>query len=239
MKTVTDKMADLVNTYPHLKTMNPSSAANTNNNTQEGDQTILPLKPPMFKLAELKSINNDTILLEVKPENVPTTICGDGCATNMKASTLLETGYGLKSPFSRCTSCASAGAIRRLCMSANSSQIDAESIYENLRSILKHFANSPRSSKLLNNTLKISAMSNIHLLSWGSTGMAGILDACVRASKIILPFLDTIVTCSIRPEETRVVANPEGRGSYICFKLLPKGCRVTEIRQVEFMCDSN
>ena len=108
MKTVTDKMADLVNTYPRLKTMNPSSAANT------GDQTIVPLKPPMFKLPELKSINNDTILLEVKPENVPTAIFGDGCATNMKASTLLETGYGLKSLFSRCTSRASAGAIRRL-----------------------------------------------------------------------------------------------------------------------------
>ena len=108
MKTVTDKMADLANTHPHLQTINLSNATNTNNNTQEEDQTILPQKPPMFKLAELKSIDNDTILLEVKPENVPTAICGDGCATNMKASRLLEAGYGLKSPFSRCASHASA-----------------------------------------------------------------------------------------------------------------------------------
>ena len=73
MKTVTDKMADLANTHPHLKTMNLSSATNTNNNTQE-DQTILHPKPLMFKLIEIKSINNDKILLAVKPENMPTAI---------------------------------------------------------------------------------------------------------------------------------------------------------------------
>ena len=119
----------------------------------------------MFKLAELKSINNDTILLELKPENVPAAIRGDGCATNMKASRLLERGYGLKSPFSRCASHASAGTIRRLCMSLNSSQIDAKSIYENLWTILKHFVHSPKGSELLNNTLKILDMNNIYLLS--------------------------------------------------------------------------
>ena len=179
-----------------------------NNNTQEEDQTNL----PMFKLAELKSINNDTILLEVKPENVPTAICGDACAVNMKTSRLLETGYGLKSPFSRCAFHASAGTIRRLCMPVNSNQVDAKSLYENLRSILKHFANSPKSSELLNNTLKILDMSNIHLLNWGSTRMAGFLDARVGASKIIHPFLNTIVTCSISPEETSIVASPKGIG---------------------------
>ena len=65
---------------------------------------LLPPKLPMFKLATLKSINNDTIILKVKLENVPTNICGDGYATNMKASRLLETGYDLKSLFSRCAS---------------------------------------------------------------------------------------------------------------------------------------
>ena len=83
MKTVIDKMADLANTHPHLKTMNLSSATNTNINTQDEDQTILPQKLQMFTLAELKSITSDIILLEVKPQNVPTAICGDGCATNM------------------------------------------------------------------------------------------------------------------------------------------------------------
>ena len=99
MKTLTDKMAHLINSHPHFKTMNLSSATKTNNGTQKEDQTILPSKPLMFKLAELKSINNDIILLEIKPKSVPTVISGDGCATNMKASRLLETGYGMKSAF--------------------------------------------------------------------------------------------------------------------------------------------
>ena len=129
----------------------------------------------MFKLAELKSINYDAVLLEVKPENVPTAICGDGCATSRKAYRLLETGFGFKSPFSRCASHALAGAIRRLCTSVNSSQIDAKSIHENLRSILKHFANSPKSSKLLNNALIILDMNNIHLPNWVSARMGGFL----------------------------------------------------------------
>ena len=133
----------------------------------------------MFKLIELKSINNDKILLAVKPENVPTAICGDGCTANTKASRLLKTGYSLKLLFSRCASHASAGTIRQLCTSVNSFQIDATAIYENLSSILKHLANSPRSSKLLNNALKILDMNNIDLFNWGSTRKAGFLDACM------------------------------------------------------------
>ena len=43
MKTLTDKMSDLVNSHLHLKTMNLSCATKTNNDTQE-DQTILPPK---------------------------------------------------------------------------------------------------------------------------------------------------------------------------------------------------
>ena len=51
-------------------------------------------------------------------------------------------------------------------------QIDAKSIYENLWTILKHFAHSLKSSELLNNTLKILDMSNIYLVSWDSTRVA-------------------------------------------------------------------
>ena len=111
---------------------------------------------------------------------------------------------------------ASAGKIKRLCMSVNSSQIDAKSIYENCRCILKHFAKSPKSSKLLNNALNILDINKIHLLNWGSTRIAGFLDAFVLVSKIVLCFLDTIVTYSIRPEQTSIAASLKGIGSYLC-----------------------
>ena len=76
---------------------------------------------------------------------MPTNICGDGYATNMKASRLLETGDDLKSPFWRYPSHAWAGTVRRLCTSVKSSQTDAKAIYENLRCAFKHFVKSPMS----------------------------------------------------------------------------------------------
>ena len=49
-------------------------------------------------------------------------MCGEGCATNIKASRLLESGYGLKSPFSGYASHASAVTIRTFCTSVKSNQ---------------------------------------------------------------------------------------------------------------------
>ena len=40
--------------------------------------------------------------------------------------------------------------------------------------------------------------------------MAGFLDACIQAFSIIVPFLDTIVTDSIREEEIMFVPSPKG-----------------------------
>ena len=48
---------------------------------------------------------------------IPTKVCGDGCGVNMKESRLLEEMYGIKSSFTRCSSNASFGTIRRLCTS--------------------------------------------------------------------------------------------------------------------------
>ena len=40
--------------------------------------------------------------------------------------------------------------------------------------------------------------------------MVGFLDACVQASKIVVPFLDTIITHQIWPDETKYIASPKG-----------------------------
>ena len=63
--------------------------------------------------------------------------------------------------------------------------------------ILRHFAMSPKSTELLNNALDVLKMSSVHVLNWDSTRMTGFLDACIQASSIIVPFLDTIVTGKI------------------------------------------
>ena len=116
----------------------------------------------------------------------------------------------IKSPISKCSSYLAPGTIRRMCTSVNSSPEDAKNLHDNLHSILRHFAMSPKSTQLLNNTLDALEMSNILILNWESTRMVGFMDACSRASQIIVSFLDTIVTGGIRNEETNFVASSKG-----------------------------
>ena len=69
---------------------------------------------------------------------------------------------------------------------------------------------SPKSSEMLTNATDALELNTIHLLNWGSTRMAGFLDACIQLSKIIVPFLDTIIAGNIRPDETKYLASPKG-----------------------------
>ena len=48
------------------------------------------------------------------------------------------------------------------------------------------------------------------MLNLGSRHMAGFIDACVQASEILIPFLDTLVAGNIRPDETKFIASPKG-----------------------------
>lgn len=100
----------------------------------------------------------------------------------MKGARLVEKEIGLKAPFTRCASHASAGTIRRrLCTTETMCQDAAKALYENLRKLLKHFSKSPKSSDLLNKALSAIEINNVHVLNWGSTRMAGFLDACLQA----------------------------------------------------------
>ena len=96
------------------------------------------------------------------------------------------------------------------------SQIDAKGLYENLKALLKHFSQSPKSSEMLHEALNMLEMNDIHLLNWGSTRMAGFLDACIQASNIIVPFLDTVISGSIWPDETKFLTSPKGN-SFVHF----------------------
>ena len=76
-----------------------------------------------------------------------------------------------------------------------------------LRSLVKSM---PRTCTRIKERWKAMEMNDIHLLNGGLTRMAGFLDACVQASKIVVPFLDTIITHQIRPDETKYIASPKG-----------------------------
>ena len=174
--------------------------------------TIIPIPPHYFRISTLKGIDHSEhiIYLEISPSNVPTAICGDRCATNVKSNRLITEWYGITSPEADCSSHAASGTIRRTCTSATMSDPDAVTIYKALRKILKHFSQSPKSTELLNKALDALELNNIHMLVWGGTRMAGFLDACKQSSSILVPFLDTLITGNIRDEETAIILSPKG-----------------------------
>ena len=200
------EIENLMTKYKHLKNIDPTIIADI----PDADSIIIPQPPPYFKISRLKGIERNRIILEIQPHVVPTCICGDGCSVNVKGSRLLETKFRIKSLFSRCASHTSAGTISRLCTSETMTQADAKALYENLRSLLKHFAKSPKSSEMLTTSLNLLEMHDVHLLNWGSTRIAGFLDACLQASDIIIPFLDTINGGNITPEGISYIASSKG-----------------------------
>ena len=111
--------------------------------------------------------SNHSIFLEIKPEHVPTSICGDRCSTNVKANRLVTEWYGITSPEADCSSHAASGTIRRTCTSVTMSDPDAVIIYNALRIVLKHFSMSAKSTELLNTALDALELNNIHMLMWG------------------------------------------------------------------------
>ena len=136
--------------------------------------------------------------------------CSNFLCKGNKHSVLLTETYGINSPSSKCSSHLASDTIQRMCTSVNSSQDDATSFYDNLKALLKHFAMSPKCTEFLNNALNSLELNSVHLLNWGSTCMAGFMDACVQVSEILIPFLDTFVAGSIRSDETKFIANPKG-----------------------------
>ena len=175
----------------------------------QADVAILPVYPAMFKIACLRGIENNTILLKIKQNkysdnNLWRWMCCQ-CERCMSTDT-----YGIKSQISKCSSHFTSRTIKKRCTSVNNSQEDATDLHKNLHSILRHFGMSLKSNQLLNNTLDVPEISNIIVLNWESTRMAGFMDVCSQTSKIIVPFLDTIAAGGIRSKETEFAASPKG-----------------------------
>ena len=204
---INDEMELLVEKYPNLKSIDLDIYDPDNH--QEGESLILPEYPPIFKITSLKVTKQGTVHLEVDPRNIPTTTCRDGCAVNLKVARLSTETYEINSRSSECSSHSASGAIQRMCTSVNSSHADATSLYDNLKAMLKHFAMSQKSTEFLNNALNALELNSAHMLNWGSTCMAGFMDACVQASEILIPFLGTLIAGNIRPDETKFIASPK------------------------------
>jgi hypothetical protein len=89
---------------------------------------------------------------------------------------------------------------------------NVKDLYDNLKKVLGHFSMSARSTEFLNKALAMLQQNDVHMLVWGAGGtrMGGFLDACRQSSRIVIPFLDTLVTAKIRPDETAYLMSPKG-----------------------------
>ena len=164
-----DEMETILLENPHLKDANLDRITLLEN--RQIDSFSLPSFPAIFNICTLIRIENDTIVLSVIPEFIPTTNCGDSCGVNLKGVRLLEEQYDIKFPLSKCSSHIASGTIRRLCTSKTLCHPDAVSLYDNLRVLLKHFNHSCKNSDLLSTAIDNLEMHNVHLLNWGSTRM--------------------------------------------------------------------
>ena len=95
LQSLQTEMENLMTKYKHLKNIDPTTIADA----PDADSIIILQPPPYFKTSRLKGIERNKII-EIQPHVVPTCICGDGYSVNVKGSRLLETKFGIKSPFS-------------------------------------------------------------------------------------------------------------------------------------------
>ena len=102
---VQQQMKEMLGHHSYLKDINLEDIAlSKEQDTTTNTVDIMPKTPPYFRIASLKSINSGTINLQIKSSLVPSCVCGDGCRVNLKASRLLQELFGIKSPFTRCSS---------------------------------------------------------------------------------------------------------------------------------------
>ena len=84
-----------------------------------------------------------------------------------------------------------------------------KTLYNCLRTIIKHFESSVKIKERLDQCMGFLEMAPIHFLSWCGTRMAHFLKACVVFKKLLVPLHDTSFSLNIRKEERDILFTAE------------------------------
>lgn len=168
----------------------------------------LPLPPDYFKCCKLSKLEQDRIYLEMK--HWPTSIMADGCATNNAANNKISDLLGILSPSLRCVVHAADGSIKRMTNSKTMNLQAVSDFLPALRSVLRHFQLSGKSTALLNEALDVLEMKSVHMMSFCPTRMSYILTACAQTVVNLVPLCDVISTANLKPEESSSFMSPKG-----------------------------
>ena len=236
VSSISEEIQKMEEVTPSLKDLDTDKVQSTPSSDMSEFHLDVPPRPEYFKLATLQSVDEESkvIRMVVNSSNIPTVQVGDGCSVNLKGARLVQEKLGINCPFSRCNSHIASGAIRRgTAVSKKTAKpwddIDSgvtqskkkktssekakdalSTLAKNLRSVLCHFASSPKSSEMLNSALTALQMHEVHQLTWGSTRMCGFIYASLQCSEILVPFLDTITSAHLKPEESSYLLRPPG-----------------------------
>ena len=71
---------------------------------------------------------------------------------------------------------------------------------------MKHFQNSAKSLSLLNDTLAVSSMTKVHLITFCPTRVSYVLDSSLQAAELFIPLYDALTTIGIKKEKTNFLA---------------------------------
>ena len=169
---------------------------------EKGDDTIRPTPPLYLKLGKILHI--DVAKQEIHVElhkNMPIANTGDGVGVNIKAVCVLQELYGIKAPGFRCAAHVASGVVRRAITSKTMNVPELTTLYETIRTIVKHFESSIKNKETLDQAMENLELTPIHIMSWCQTRMVHFLTVCKVLNDSLAGVYDVMATMGVRPEE--------------------------------------
>ena len=159
--------------------------------------------PTFFKLGTLLShLLSETEIHIQMSDRLPVANVGDGVGVNVKAARVASELYGLLTPDLRCFVHSVDGCWKRMAKSETMCVEAVKTLYNNLKTVVKHFKFSGKSKELLDESIKVLEMTKgVHLMTWCATRMAHFLVACERFNSLLVPVYNTMYTQNIKAEE--------------------------------------
>ena len=171
--------------------------------TESSENVITELPPGYFKLGKVKyvDVESKTIHNDMY-KNLPVGNCGDGVSVNGKVARLLAELYGMFCSDFKCSAHVVDGTLKRLAQSETMCVDQVKSLYEALRSVVKHFQSSVKSKEKLDEAMQMLEMrKGVHLISWCATRMAHFLTTCSKFDELLVPAYNTTFTSNLKREE--------------------------------------
>ena len=157
--------------------------------------------PLIFKCTTIQKLDLDAEVIELRFDEWPVALVGDGCSVNPKATEFLTQVFGLLSPGTICSGHSAVGSIRRMTTS-KTMQVEAVVTFtEGIRPVLRHFQLSGKSSSILNDALEIMEMKPLKAVTWSPTRMGNVVTSSQRTVEILFPLADTSASADIKADE--------------------------------------